>query len=262
MKYRLPVVSGSFYPEEATELKETLASLFAGTKAETAAETPKALIVPHAGYRYSGEIAAAGYASLRGPEMGGIERVLLLGPSHRVGFEGCAIPSHQFFSTPLGDIGVDRQACAQLLEAGLVGVLDQAHQWEHSLEVQLPFLQYLLADFQIVPLVAGHCRPEIIAGILDLFAADAGTRFIISSDLSHYHSDAEARRRDGETIAKILALKPSLQPQDACGCYGINGLLSFCRRHHNKMTLIKSGNSGDVSRDKTRVVGYASFAMV
>jgi MEMO1 family protein len=266
MKYRQPVVSGSFYPADADELRSTLAQLFATpaclpvTEAPDEAWVPKALIVPHAGYCYSGEIAAAGFACLQGAEHI-TRRVLLLGPSHRLGFEGCAICSHDFFTTPLGNLHVDRDACEQLLDAGLVQLLDEAHQWEHSLEVQLPFLQFLLPAINIVPLVVGDCRPDIITAILEVYADSADTRFIISSDLSHYYSDDEARRRDGASIDKILALQGRLHPQDACGCHAINGLLAFCHAHPYRPHLVASGNSGEYSGDRDRVVGYASFAL-
>jgi AmmeMemoRadiSam system protein B len=258
MKCRLPVVAGHFYPETAEALRSELASLFA--KLTPPDMVPKALIVPHAGYCYSGDIAAHGYACLL-HAAARIKRVILMGPSHSVAFQGCAIASHDAFSTPLGNIDIDRPACERLLSLGLVSEFDEAHRWEHSLEVQLPFLQYCLKAFTLVPIVVGACDPDTIDAILSLYVDAPDTLFVISSDLSHYHQAAEAQLIDAETIGNILALEPCLQPIDACGCNAINGFLLFCRENTWQLQLIKKGNSGDYCDHKEKVVGYASFAL-
>lgn len=258
MKYRLPVVSDSFYAGSAKDLNNDLTALFCDIPSPDIC--PKALIVPHAGYIYSGDVAAHAYAYLLNFKKN-IKRVVILGPSHRVALQGCAISSYDAFTTPLGNVVVDKKGCQQLLELGLVQELDQAHDWEHSLEVQLPFLQYCLNDFCILPIVVGLCQPEDISKILSVFNDNADTIFIISTDLSHYHSYVHAQALDNYSIEKILNLVPCLEPNDACGSYAVNGLLQFCRDHNWQLTLVKKANSGDYCQEKNKVVGYASFLM-
>ena len=266
MKYRLPAVAGSFYPAQATQLNHDVMLLLSAVKVpESVGKTlenkiPKALIVPHAGYCYSGAVAASAYACLKKSE-NAIHRVILLGPSHQVALQGCAIPSHDMFTSPNGEIRIDQQACQQLLDLNLVSVNDQAHVWEHSLEVQLPFLHFCLPSFQLVPIVVGHCPPEIISNILSIFVHSPDTLVVVSSDMSHYHAYHDAQIIDQKTITKIEHLAPIIQADEACGCEAINGLLYFCHLHHWQVQLIKQANSGDSSPygDKNKVVGYASF---
>jgi AmmeMemoRadiSam system protein B len=266
MKYRIPAVAGSFYPAQATQLNQEVMLLLSAVKLTKPVEKilekkgPKALIVPHAGYCYSGAIAASAYACLK-KSANAIHRVILLGPSHQVAFQGCAIPSHDMFTSPNGEIRIDQQACKQLLDLGLVSIIDQAHVWEHSLEVQLPFLHFCLPSFQLVPIVVGRCPPEIIANIVTVFAQSPDTLVVVSSDLSHYHGYLDAQDIDHKTITKIEHLEPIIQADEACGCDAINGLLYFCNLHHWQVQLIQQANSGDSSPygDKNKVVGYASF---
>ncbi|WP_281560934.1 AmmeMemoRadiSam system protein B [Thalassomonas sp. RHCl1] len=258
MKDRNPVVAGSFYPESPQELKQDLSQMLAPFPLS---ETfPKGLIVPHAGYCYSGSIAASGYATLKHFK-DTIKRVILLGPSHRVYLQGCAVPHYEFFSTPLGKVRVDEQACRQLVEAGLLVQQDQPHALEHSLEVQLPFLQTCLDDFQLVPIVVGEASPQEVSKILDVFSGNPENIIVVSSDMSHYHSDKEARLLDQKTIEAILAFNLDIQPYDACGCHAVNGLLDFAHREDWRIKLLEHGNSGDTSGDKSKVVGYASFIL-
>ena len=266
MKYRMPAVAGSFYPAQATQLNHEVMLLLSAVKVPTTVERilekkrPKALIVPHAGYCFSGAIAASAYACLK-KSANVIQRVILLGPSHQVALQGCAIPSYDIFASPNGDIRIDQQACQQLVDLGLVSVNDQAHVWEHSLEVQLPFLHCCLPNFQLVPIVVGRCPPETIANLVSVFAKSSNTLVVVSSDLSHYHAYHDAQVIDQKTITKIEHLEPIIQADEACGCEAINGLLYFCHQHHWQVQLIQQANSGDSSPygDKNKVVGYASF---
>ena len=266
MKYRNPAVAGSFYPAQATQLNQEVVLLLSSVEMpKTVKKTldkkaPKALIVPHAGYCYSGAIAASAFACLK-KTASAIHKVILLGPSHHVAFQGCAIPSHDMFASPNGEIRIDQQACRQLLDLGLVSINDQAHALEHSLEVQLPFLHFCLPSFQLVPIVVGRCPPETISNIVSVFGQSPDTLVVVSSDLSHYHTYRDAQDIDQKTITKIEHLEPIIQADEACGCEAINGLLYFCHLHHWQVQLIQKANSGDSSPygDKNKVVGYASF---
>jgi len=259
MLLRQPAVAGLFYPASAKELEAMLDALFSKAQG-TPDAAMKALIAPHAGYIYSGPTAAAGYARWRN---GTVERVVLVGPSHRVAFTGLAAPTAEGFATPLGVVRVDRQAVDALQrESRWVQQDDLAHAWEHSLEVQLPFLQRVFGqDFAIVPLVAGECPAEVIADLLQPFWEDPSSRIVISSDLSHYLPDAAARKKDERTIAKILEGKGPIAPEEACGCVGINGLLALLARTPHRIALLDYRNSSDTAGDPDRVVGYASIGV-
>ncbi len=264
MNARLPAVAGSFYPNNVEQLKRQLAS-FVDEKLVTDI-VPKALIVPHAGYCYSGAIAGHGFSYLQKSKHT-IERVILLGPSHRVPLRGCAVPSSDVFTTPLGDINIDQRACQQLQMLGLANCSEQAHQWEHSLEVQLPFLQSCLNKFDLIPIVVGACQPSDVAVLLKSLLSELakGTLIVVSTDLSHYHVYEEAQVLDNDTIRRILALTSDISPENACGCYALNGLLSFSAQQAWRIKLISKANSGDskdvISANKTQVVGYASFVL-
>ncbi|NQY35494.1 MAG: AmmeMemoRadiSam system protein B [Alteromonadaceae bacterium] len=277
MKYRLPVVSGRFYPSSPEQLRKELADCFAKVD-ETDIQAdicPKALIVPHAGYYYSAAVAAYAYTYLKNLTLP-IDRVILLGPSHQFPLQGCAVPSQDVFVTPLGEVPVDRAACEHLLQLGLVQEQDKAHTWEHSLEVQLPFLQSTFNFFQILPITVGAVQPDEINKILQTVLNPAAalsegistqvnlvnTLIIVSTDLSHYHSYEEAQLLDASTAAAILRLDASLQPQDACGYCALNGFLRFCQCNDWQIKLVNQANSGDIdglSESKKEVVGYASF---
>jgi MEMO1 family protein len=255
---RQPVVAGLFYPAEAETLRRMVQGFL--DQAAVAGATPKALIAPHAGYIYSGPVAASVYARLAAGRKS-IHRVVLLGPSHRVPFHGLAVSSAASFRTPLGDIPIDRQMVAQVMELPQVVLLDDAHADEHSLEVQLPFLQLLLEDFELVPLVVGDAGGEEVAEVLQRLWGGPETLIVISSDLSHYHDYPTARRMDQSTSEAIINLHPeALGYEDACGRAPVSGLLLQARRLGLHGELVDLRNSGDTAGDKTRVVGYGAYA--
>jgi len=220
---------------------------------------PKALIVPHAGYLYSGAVAASAYARLGGLR-GRIRRVVLLGPTHRVPVRGLALPEADRFATPLGEVPLDRDGIQAI--AGLPQVIRSAaaHQMEHSLEVQLPFLQQVLGDFQLLPLAVGDATAAEVAGVLEQVWGGDETLIVISSDLSHFLPDALARKVDGATVDAILALDSHLSHEQACGATPVNGLLLAARKHGLHPVALDVRNSSDTAGDPGRVVGYAAFA--
>jgi AmmeMemoRadiSam system protein B/AmmeMemoRadiSam system protein A len=258
---RPPAVAGMFYPGEAAALRGELATCLAVAPAPTSAPgLLKALIVPHAGYVYSGGTAGKGYALLA-PSAERIRRVVLLGPCHRVAVNGLAAPTVQAFATPLGSIPLDRAALDSLRDLPQVVVSDAAHAQEHSLEVQLPFLQTVLRDFKLVPLAVGHTGAREVAQVIARLWGGPETLILISSDLSHFHTHAEAQRIDDDTAESILALRQLTSFEQACGALPINGLLAVAAARGLKIERVAQCNSGDTAGDKSRVVGYASFAL-
>jgi len=255
---RPPAVAGMFYPGAPAELANTVDQLLAEAPLVETPQ-PKALIVPHAGYIYSGSTAAMAYAALA-PWCSSIRRVILLGPTHRVAVNGLALPKTEAFTTPLGNISLDKSAIAQLANLPQITFSDQAHAQEHSLEVHLPFLQRVLDNFTLVPLAVGHATPQAVAEVLDLLWGGPETLIVISSDLSHYLPYADANRLDRDTCQHILHLDTDIQPEQACGAYPVNGLLFTARQRGLAPQLIYHCNSGDTAGDKQRVVGYAAFA--
>ncbi len=256
---RPAAVAGMFYPESAGVLgAQVRAYLEQAAPAAAPAMRPKALIVPHAGYVYSGAVAAAAYARLAGG-CEEIRRVVLLGPAHRAPLRGLAVPSADCFATPLGDVEVDRAAVACALDLPQVRESDSAHALEHSLEVQLPFLQTLLPSLRLVPFAVGDATAAQIAEVIELLWAGPETLIVVSSDLSHYHSYLEARDIDRASAQTVLTLSPTLGYQQACGALPINGLLTVARRRGLRSELLDLRNSGDTAGDKFRVVGYGSF---
>jgi AmmeMemoRadiSam system protein B len=258
---RPAAVAGMFYPGTPAVLGASVRAYLAEARsgAEPGAVLPKALIVPHAGYVYSGPVAASAYRLVAGGR-NTIRRVVLLGPVHRVPVRGLVLPASTSFSTPLGTVRVDPAAAAQALELPQVGVSEAAHAFEHSLEVQLPFLQTVLDEFSIVPLAIGDASGEEVALVIERLWGGPETLIVVSSDLSHYHSYATAQQLDRGTAAAILALDSSLDHEQACGATPINGLALCARRRGLKAELIDLRNSGDTAGDKARVVGYAAFA--
>ena len=258
---RPAAVAGIFYPGARTTLASEVRAHLATVQLRGGepSSAPKAIIVPHAGFVYSGPIAASAYARLAaGRET--IRRVVLFGPTHRVPVRGLALPSVEAFTTPMGDIAVDRAAVADALTLPQVAVSDAPHAHEHSLEVQLPFLQAVLGDFSIVPFAVGDATPSEVGEVIDLLWGGAETLIVVSSDLSHYHRYADARTIDRATGEAILALSATLDHEQACGATPINGLLVAARRRGLVAELLDLRNSGDTAGDKARVVGYASFA--
>lgn len=258
---RQPAVSGSFYPDNPKILRAMLEDYLQQVVITPADKAPRAVIVPHAGYIYSGEIAASAYARLR-PKRSIIKRVVILGPSHRVGFSGLALSHAEVFKTPLGDIPLDTTAIATLVNFPFVEYMDQAHLYEHSLEVQLPFLQVTLDSFQLIPIVVGDCSAEQIEQVLELFYGKDDTLIVISSDLSHFHDYATAQQLDKETSEKIERLDyQHLDYDSACGRAPVSGLLALAKNKSLRVETIDLRNSGDTAGDKSRVVGYGAYVI-
>jgi AmmeMemoRadiSam system protein B len=258
---REAVVDGLFYPAAPTALRARVAAYLRAAQAgERAARPTKLMIVPHAGYDYCGAVAAQAYARLRGPRAHGLRRVVLLGPAHRVALEGLAAPEAEAFDTPLGRVELDTDAMADLDDLPQVMRSDRAHAREHSIEVQLPFLQALLGDgFALVPLVVGRAGAEAVAQVLERLWGGDETLIVISSDLSHYLPYEQARAVDRATAQRILALDAGLGPEEACGAAAINGALRAARRHGLEPRLLDLRNSGDTAGDRLRVVGYGAI---
>lgn len=267
---RPAAVAGAFYPAEAARLSAQLRELLAGAAAADGAlpgpppgtglpSRPKLLVVPHAGYVYSGPTAARAYARLR-PWAGEIRRVVLLGPVHRVPVRGLAAPTVEAFETPLGRVPVDQAALASLADLPQLLRSDRAHALEHSLEVQLPFLQTVLAPgWTLLPLAVGDATPEEVSAVVERLWGGDETLILLSSDLSHFLPDAEARARDARTAARIAEMAPDLDPHDACGARVLNGALLAARRHGLQAQTLELRNSGDTAGDRQRVVGYAAL---
>jgi MEMO1 family protein len=252
-------VAGTFYPGDPLVLREAVTGALADAEVRCPAR-PKALVVPHAGYVYSGPIAAAAYAQLRAPGPP-VERVVLLGPSHHVPLDGLALPEAAAFATPLGLVPVDAAAAERALALRQVTRSEAAHRREHSLEVQLPFLQVALGPFTLVPLAVGHASPEVVAEVLDALWGGPETLLLVSTDLSHYLSYQLAHAVDCRTAAQVLALEAhGLQPEQACGQAPLAGLLLSAQRHRLSARLLDLRSSGDTAGDHDRVVGYGAFA--
>jgi MEMO1 family protein len=254
---RPAAVAGLFYPKDSSELRALLHQLLAENP--TQATVPKVLIAPHAGYVYSGPIAARAYNALRGAR-GVIRRVVLLGPAHRVALHGLALPTVAWFRTPLGDVPLDKEAGALLEDLSQVGYSNHAHELEHSLEVHLPFLQTMLSTFTLVPLVVGRAQPEEVAEVLKILWGGKETLVIISSDLSHYHPSDTAQQFDAATAQRIENLHIPIDEHQACGANPINGLLKLAGIRKLRVQRLDLRNSSDTSGTPERVVGYGSWA--
>jgi AmmeMemoRadiSam system protein B len=258
MSVRPPAVAGLFYPGEPRELRSMVEG-FLGEAPASGRPVPKAVIAPHAGYVYSGSIAGSAFRALASAA-GSILRVILVGPAHFVPIHGLALPGHQRYATPLGEVKVDPKGAQAILRLPQVRVIPEAHAREHSLEVELPFLQVLLGDVDVLPLVAGQASGEEVAEVLERLWGGPETLIVISSDLSHYLPYDAARRADRETSDHILALDGPLHSRQACGAVAINGLLEAARRRGLAPELLDLRNSADTAGDPARVVGYGAFA--
>ncbi len=257
-RIRQPAAAGRFYPRDPVELRKLVVELL-GTANAPAAANPKALISPHAGFMYSGPIAASAYAHF-GAAGKQIKRVVLLGPSHFVALAGLATSSAEAFATPLGTVPVDTAAVRQLASLPQISLMDEAHEFEHSLEVQLPFLQVVLEEFSIVPLVVGEASAEQVDEVIEALWDGPETRFVISSDLSHYLDWDSARRLDEATARAVEALKPQeIHEQQACGRIPILGLLRAARNHQLHAHTADLRSSGDTAGPRHQVVGYGAF---
>ncbi len=258
MQYIRPAaVAGLFYPGEANALTHDLRAMLAAARPCELA--PKALIAPHAGYVYSGAIAASAYSTLKNiaPR---IRRVVLLGPTHRVAVRGLALPGAGAFTTPLGQVQIDTDAVRLIAGLPQVGVSREAHAQEHSLEVHLPFLQSVLPDFKLLPLAVGMATAEEVVEVLEAVWGGDETLIVASSDLSHYLPYEVAKRVDAATVQTILKLEQIPSHEQACGATPINGLILAAREHHLAPHLLDLRNSGDTAGSRDGVVGYAAFA--
>jgi AmmeMemoRadiSam system protein B len=259
---RPAAVAGSFYPSQAQSLRGEIDRYLAAAAPAAPAvglAPPKLLVVPHAGYIYSAPVAAHAYAQLA-PWRERIRRVVLAGPSHRVALRGVAVPSVACFETPLGVVALDRQTLDALTGLPQVRVSDEAHEREHSLEVQLPFLQSVLGEFELVPLAVGSTSAPEVAEVLERVWGGDETVIVISTDLSHYLPYADARRMDAATIQRVLRLDATLHHDEACGATPLNGALLLARRRALVPRLLDLRNSGDTAGDRSRVVGYGALA--
>lgn len=257
---RQPAVADMFYPGNPHELHRMVVTfLNEANVPESGVAVPKALVAPHAGYIYSGPVAASAYIRLK-PAKEQIHRVVLLGPSHRVPLIGCACSTAQYFATPLGNIPLDRKAINDILSLPFVKELDQAHTLEHSLEVHLPFLQEVLAEFTLVPVVVGDCAPEDVAELIEKLWGGPETLIVVSSDLSHYHDYDTAKQMDSQTSKAIEELDfNSIHSQQACGVMPLRGLMFAAKKHALHATAVDCRNSGDTAGPRNQVVGYGSY---
>jgi AmmeMemoRadiSam system protein B len=255
---RQPAVAGLFYPGNSRALSKMVDEMLAA--AAPASLEPRALIAPHAGYIYSGPIAASAYCQLQARRQS-IQRVLLLGPSHRVAFTGLELSSAERYGTPVGDVPVDAGACRELLALPQMSVCDEAHAQEHSLEVHLPFLHAVLDAFLLIPVVIGDAGADDVAQVIEHFWDREDTLIVVSSDLSHFLDYDTANDVDRETTRAIEDRARNLRPQQACGCRAINGLMKVAEDHDLRVTTLDLRNSGDTAGDRKRVVGYGAYAL-
>lgn len=257
---RSPAVAGSFYPSDSGELRASVHEMLEAATVPEAQIKGRLLIVPHAGYRYSGPIAATAYRFLQTPARP--RRVVVLGPSHFVVFPGLATPGTEYLSTPLGIVAADAELTATAGALPTVAPNRVAHAREHSVEVQLPFLQVVLGEFSVLSLLTGTVEPETVAGLLDALIEDEDVLAVISSDLSHYLEYDAARTHDVQTARAIVALRPQdLAWGDACGLTGVQAALLVAGRRGWECSLLDLRSSGDTAGDRASVVGYGSFVI-
>ena len=259
---RPTAVAGQFYPADFAEASRQLTAFLDGARALPAdSRRPKAIIAPHAGWVYSGPVAASAYARLL-PYRGSYSRVVLLGPSHRVAFRGMALSTADQWASPLGAVSLDKESAARLAGLPGLGTLDQAHAQEHSLEVHVPFLQAVLGDFVLLPVVVGDAPHDMVAALLDAVWGGPETLIVVSTDLSHYLPYGECQRTDGGTVAAIEAMVPAAIRHDgACGRIPVGGLLVAAKRRNLDIVTLDVRNSGDTAGPKDRVVGYGAWVL-
>ncbi len=259
MKIRETAVAGTFYEANPERLRQVLASILDSSPAYSGSR-PEALIVPHAGYAYSGSLAGQAYATLA-PTADEISRVVLFGPAHRVSLRGMALPDADAFATPLGTVPLDLETISVASALPGVCLSNEAHRLEHSLEVQLPFLQTVLGQFSLIPVVVGDCEASTVAAVVDALWGGPETLLVVSTDLSHFHSYDEARLHDARTCSRLVKKDSTLNGRDACGAYALNGLISS--EHCQSLTVEQLAicNSGDTAGNKDRVVGYGAFIL-
>jgi AmmeMemoRadiSam system protein B len=256
MHIRPAAMVGTLYPADAEQLSAQLAKLL--LSCQQSIETPKVIIAPHSGYLFSGQVAACAYRSLShiAPT---ISRVILVGPSHQQHCHGIALPTADYFQTPLGEVSVDQQALKQLEQLTDVNFNDSVHELEQSLELQLPFLQLCLLNFTIVPIIIGTTHAHHVAQVLNSVWGSNETLIVISTDLSHYLDYQQAKNIDFKTCHEISQLSDLITEQQACGSTVLNGLMKVAKQRNLAAKLLDCRNSGDTTGSKDKVVGYASF---
>ena len=255
---RRPAAAGTFYPSDPAELEATIDALLEeASRGPGEPESLVALIVPHAGYRYSGLVAASGYALIRGLE---VRRAAILGPAHFAPLDGCSVPRTDAWRTPLGDVEVDAELRDALVGSGAV-IDDEPHEPEHAVEVQLPFVQRALGrSARVLPVTVGRTTPVEVANMIEALPQDA--LVVVSTDLSHYHDAATAQRLDRRTADAMLERDPArIAPEDACGAFALRGLLELARRRDQRIELLDLRSSADLGGEPDRVVGYGAFAV-
>lgn len=259
MIIRPPAVAGTLYDADTQRLLAQVESWLNEGVAKTTPKTPKALVVPHSGYHYSGKTAAAAYRLLE-PVYDSIRRVVILGNSHRDTINGFALPGVDVFKTPLGDVKVDPHAVQHLLNEPDVQELPEAHRLEHSIEVQLPFLQTVLEDFVIVPLIVGNNDPKRVAELLKPLWGAEETLIVISTGLSRKRPQSEARSQDAHSAERIRKMKIDFSYPEACGFNALNGFLYLAKEKHLDSKCLALSTSADTNGLKDRVRGFGSFA--
>ncbi len=260
---RPPAVAGRFYPAGAESLRNQIDSLLAATPQPPDEPLSRAYVVPHAGYRYSGPTAAHVYLRLHA-HAAEVRRIVLIGPAHFKRLNGCAVPAAHQWLTPLGPVEIDADSCADLVRDGHAVMDDEPHAPEHSLEVQLPFLQRALpGSVRVVPIVAGPSSVDVVADAIAAAVGEGdGTVVICSTDLSHYQDDATARLQDERTVAAVVSLEADeIGVRDACGVYALRGLVGWARRTGLTPSVLYRCTSADTAGDPSRVVGYAALAL-
>jgi len=259
-RLRRPTAAGAFYPSDPAALESVLDDLLQSTRTERAARAPRGLIVPHAGYRFSGPIAASAYALLVDGKRA-IDRVVLLGPAHFVNLDGAAVPEATGWHTPLGVVSIDHNLVRRAQSLG-AAVDDKSHAPEHALEVQMPFLQFVLGnEVPMLPVAVGVAEPARVADLLDGLV-EPGVLLVVSTDLSHYEDDETAKRLDRRTAEAITArASDAVGLRDACGFFAVRGLVEWSRRGGLPIRLLDLRTSADTAGDRSRVVGYGAFAL-
>ncbi|KEA63839.1 putative dioxygenase [Marinobacterium lacunae] len=261
---RPAAVAGLFYPGQADSLRRMVLQLLTDNPVEERpAGRVRALVVPHAGLIYSGPVAARAYNLIRSAGSGGRQwrTVLMLGPNHRVPLRGIAAPDVEMFDTPVGSVSVDTQALLTLERRFDIQIRPDVHENEHCLEVQLPFLRELLPGARVLPLVVGQVGAERVADLIEWAWQQPDMLVVVSSDLSHYHGYADAKRIDGETDAELLAFHHEIRPEQACGAYALNGLMLAAERKGLQIDRLDLRNSGDTAGGRDQVVGYGSYVL-
>jgi AmmeMemoRadiSam system protein B len=258
---RRAAVAGLFYPGSAAELRRQVDGFLAAASERAPERPPKAVIAPHAGFVYSGPVAAAAFAGFAS-EASLIRKIVLIGPAHRLPVRGLALSGQEAFETPLGVVPVDQEMVGRIASLPQVTVNQAAHDPEHCLEVELPFLQVVLEEFSILPLLVSEVGSAEVAQVLERVWDGPETRIVISSDLSHYLGYQAAREIDWATAQQVLELDEPIEDYRACGARAINGLLVTARQKHMSPRLLDLRNSGDTAGDRSRVVGYGSFGFM